>query len=100
MVASLPLQTTPDNPRRGSQPPLEPEASMLTIPEGGHPVFAIPFVIGDPASGEQVISGFYVPEQVEPIDLSKLSPAERDAVRMMLGIEEDKEGVTVETKTI
>jgi hypothetical protein len=47
----------------------------------------IPFIIGDPAAGEEVISGVYVPEQVEPIDELDLSPAERDAVRAVLGIE-------------
>jgi hypothetical protein len=50
-------------------------------------VFAIPFVIGDPAAGEDIVTGFYVPEQVEPLDLRSLSPAERDAVRAVLGIE-------------
>jgi hypothetical protein len=54
-------------------------------PEEG--VFAIPFVIGDPAAGEEVITGIYVPEQVEPIELHDLPPAERDAVRAVLGIE-------------
>jgi hypothetical protein len=55
-------------------------------------LLAIPFVIGDPAAGDDVITGIYVPEQVEPIDLLNLSPAERDAVRAVLGIEgEDTE---------
>ena len=47
----------------------------------------IPFMIGDPAKGEEVISGVYVPEQAEPMDDLYFSPAERDAVRDVLGIE-------------
>ncbi|HEV3342179.1 MAG TPA: hypothetical protein VG125_17560 [Pirellulales bacterium] len=59
-------------------------------PDGA--IFAIPFLIGDPAAGEEVITGIYVPEQVEPVDLRNLPPAERDAVRAVLGIEgEDTE---------
>ena len=52
-------------------------------------ILAIPFVLGDPTAGEEVITGIYVPEQVEPIDVLDLSPAERDAVRAVLGIEGD-----------
>ncbi|HWB12392.1 MAG TPA: hypothetical protein VG826_24420 [Pirellulales bacterium] len=54
-----------------------------------HTLFAIPFVIGNPEASEDVITGIYVPEQVESIDLGKLSPAERDAVRAVLGVESD-----------
>lgn len=50
-------------------------------------VLVVPFVIDDPASGQHVISGFYVPEHVEPLDSLDLSPAERDAVRSVLGLE-------------
>jgi hypothetical protein len=54
----------------------------------------VPFVVKDPTTGEQILSGFYVPEQIEPVDLQNLSPAERDAVRAVLGIEEETPPVT------
>lgn len=56
-------------------------------------LFVVPFVIDDPASGKPILSGFYVPEQVEPIDLRQLPPAERDAIRAVLDI--DDAGVEV-----
>jgi hypothetical protein len=60
--------------------------AALDLPLDGSSV-AIPFVISDASTGEEVISGVFVPEQVEPIDQLDLSPAERDAVRAVLGIE-------------
>lgn len=55
------------------------------VPNG--PLTVFPFVIEDPTGDGQTISGFYVPEQVEPIDLRELPPAERDAVREVLQLE-------------
>lgn len=59
--------------------------AALDLPLDGSSI-AIPFVISDASTGEEVMSGVYVPEQVEPIDQLNLSPAERDAVRTVLGI--------------
>ncbi|HVA46821.1 MAG TPA: hypothetical protein VNH11_10690 [Pirellulales bacterium] len=71
------------------QAPAPLPSSMTVEARGALP--AIPFVIGDPDSGEPIVKGFYVPEQVEPIDMRDLSPAEREAVRAVLGIEEEIE---------
>jgi hypothetical protein len=60
---------------------------LATDAPSGESLVVIPFVIGDPAAGEEVISGIYVPEQAEPMDELDFSPAERDAVRAVLGIE-------------
>lgn len=54
----------------------------------GDTLLVVPFVVDDPASGKPLFSGFYVPEQVEPIDLRQLPRAERDAIREVLGIED------------
>lgn len=60
---------------------------LATEAQSDESLVVIPFVIGDPATGEEVISGIYVPEQAEPMDELDFSPAERDAVRAVLGIE-------------
>jgi len=51
-------------------------------------LLVVPFEMDDPASG-QTISGVYVPEQTQPIDWRRLSPAERHAVGSVLGIDGD-----------
>lgn len=67
---------------------IQPKLSILaTDTPTDNSLIVIPFVIGDPASGEDVISGVYVPEQAEPMDPLDFSPAECDAVRAVLGIE-------------
>jgi hypothetical protein len=73
-IAANPLRATPTH---------EVEGQVAETP------LAIPFVIEDPASGKPILSGLYVPEWVEPVDLEELSPAERDAVRAMLGMDEE-----------
>lgn len=54
----------------------------------------VPFVVKDPTTGEQILAGFYVPERIEPVELQNLPPAERDAVRAVLGLEEETLPVT------
>lgn len=56
-----------------------PHADATVLPSA-----AMPFVIGDPASGEPSIRGFYVPEEVRPIDVRDLPPAEREAINAVL----------------
>lgn len=71
-------------------------AAARQSPTDEKSITVIPFVIGDATKGEDVISGFYVPEQIEPIDALRLSPGEREAVREVLGMESD----TVDRPTI
>jgi hypothetical protein len=62
--------------------------STLSGDEAGESsAIVVPFVIEDPASPGGLISGVYVPEQVEPIDVNRLPPAEREAVGSLLGID-------------
>ena len=58
---------------------------------GLRPIIAIPILFGAPADGGELVyaAGWYVPEQVEPIDDLELSPAERDAVWRLLGVESE-----------
>jgi hypothetical protein len=72
---------------RGKEPPSTKLSIVATDFASDESLVVIPFVIGDSAAGEEVISGVYIPEQSEPIDQLDLSPAERDAVRAVLGIE-------------
>lgn len=60
--------------------------------DGPLPPMAIPFVIGEPDSVEPAVTGYYVPERVEPIDVRQLSPAERDAVRAVMDIDDSQNG--------
>jgi hypothetical protein len=83
-VAKLERGTAADG-HGADAPAVQPRLTGAEWPDNA--VFAIPFVIGDPAAGDDVITGIYVPEQVEPIDVLNLSPAERDAVRAVLGID-------------
>jgi hypothetical protein len=69
--------------------PVPRNSQALYPKETGESRFVVPFVIDDPATGEEIMSGFYVPERVEPLDLRQLPPAERDAIRAVLGISGD-----------
>ena len=89
MVANLQPRKPLAKGHHASPTPVPRQASPFTIQEDEKTLIAIPFVIDDPAGGKQIISGVYVPEQIEPIDLRQLSPAERDAVRAVLDIDDD-----------
>jgi hypothetical protein len=74
------------NPRR-STTPVRSDVQVPADHASRETLIVVPFLIDDPASGE-VISGIYVPEQVEPIDWRRLSPAERHAVGAVLEIDD------------
>ncbi|HET6878892.1 MAG TPA: hypothetical protein VFI31_01980 [Pirellulales bacterium] len=66
--------------------PVAADVRARTSEAEGDALVGVPFEIDDPVSG-QVIPGIYVPEQVEPIDWQRLSPAERRAVGAVLEID-------------
>lgn len=69
-----------------STAPVGAKERMETSQDDGGALIGVPFEIDDPVSG-QVIPGIYVPEQAEPLDWLRLSPAQRRAVGAVLEID-------------